>query len=266
MERQRAERVPTGVPGLDQMLRGGFLRSSVNLVKGAPGTGKSCLGLTFIATGAASGEPGIIVTFEHFPKKMMRDAESIGIDLHAFEEQGLVRIIFSSPEVMLDQVQTPGGLLDTLVAESGARRIFVDSITQMERITQDPVKLRETIYAFLNSLLRHDLTAVISQEDTEVLGAMQASEYGVSYLVDAVIQLRYVELDSSIQRALVVIKQRATAHDLGIRRFSISAEGIKVENSFAELEGVLSGAPRKRELDAFMQVFGGRKVEGTKGE
>jgi circadian clock protein KaiC len=250
------ERVPTGVPGLDKMLGGGFLRPSVTLVKGAPGTGKSCLGLSFVAQGILQyGEPGLIITFEQFPRKIYRDAESIGLDLKALESEGKLRTIFTSPEAIMDQVQTPGGLLDTLVAEQGLLRVFVDSITHMERITHDPVALRELIFTFVNGLLRHELTAVISQEDPEVLGFMQASEFGVSYLVDTVLQLRYVELDSSIQRALVIIKQRATAHDKGIRRFSIDSEGMHIESPFSELEGVLSGTPR-RELNAFLEVFG----------
>ncbi len=254
--RESLERVPTGLPGLDQMLGGGFLRPSVTLVKGAPGTGKSCLGLTFIAQGILQyGEPGLIITFEQFPRKIYRDAESIGLDLKALEKDGKLRTIFTSPEVMMDQVQTPGGLLDTLVMEAGIRRVFVDSITHMERITHDPIALRELIFTFVNGLLRHELTVIVTQEDAEVLGSMQASEYGVSYLVDTVLQLRYVELDSAIQRALVIIKQRATAHDKRIRRFSIDSEGMHIESPFSELEGVLSGTPR-RELDAFMEVFG----------
>ncbi len=250
------ERVPTGLPGLDTMLGGGFLRPSVTLVKGAQGRGKSCLGLTFVAQGILEyGEPGLIITFEQFPRKIYRDAESLGLDLKKLEDEGKLRTIFTSPEVMMDQVQTPGGLLDSLVMEMGVRRVFVDSITHMERITHDPLALRELIFAFLNGLLRHELAAVIAQEDPEVLGFMRASEYGVSCLADTVLQLRYVEPGSSIQRALVIIKQRAAAHDKGIRRFSIDPEGIHIESPFSEQEGVLSGAPR-RELNAFMGIFG----------
>ncbi len=255
-EQEQMERVPTGLPGLDQMLGGGLLRPSVTLIKGAPGTGKSCLGLTFVAQGILAYEdPGLIITFEQFPRKIYRDAASIGFDLKRLEDEGSLHTVFTSPEVMMDQVLTPGGLLDTLVMEAGIRRVFVDSITHMERITHDPVALRELIFSFVNGMLRHDLTVVVTQEDAEVLGSMQASAFGVSYVVDTVLQLRYVELDSSIQRALVIVKQRATAHDKGIRRFSIDASGIHIESPFSELEGVLSGTPR-RELNAFLEVFG----------
>lgn len=102
------ERAPTGNKRLDLMMEGGPLRGSVTLVIGAPGTGKTCLGLEFISHGVEMGEPGLIVTFEHFPKKLLRDASSLGYDLQEMERNGMLRILFTSPEIFFEQAQTPG--------------------------------------------------------------------------------------------------------------------------------------------------------------
>lgn len=261
------ERASTGIARLDEMMDGGPFRGSVTLVLGAPGTGKTCLGLEFIARGAMeSGEPGIIVTFEHFPKKLLRDALSLGFDLQELESRGLVRILFTSPEIFFEQAQTSGGLLDTMVQELGASRILVDSISHLERLARDPVKLREIAFTFTNALLRHGLTAMVTQEDPGITGDMAAARYGISYLVDAVIILRYVELDSSIRRALLVLKQRASSHDKSIREFRITSQGIQIGEPFADREGLLSGLPRKREIDAFVEVFGPKGKAAGKGE
>ncbi|MDI6873528.1 RAD55 family ATPase [Candidatus Solincola sp.] len=260
------ERASTGIPRLDEMMDGGPYRGSVTLVLGAPGTGKTCLGLEFIARGAEEfGEPGLIVTFEHFPKKLLRDAISLGFDLQDLERRGLVRILFTSPEIFFEQAQASGGLLDTMVQELGARRILVDSISHLERLTRDPVKMREIAFTFTNALLRHGLTALVTQEDPGITGDMAAAQYGISYLVDAVIILRYVELDSSIARAMLVLKQRASSHDKSIREFRITERGILIGEPFSDREGVLSGLPRKREIDAFVEVFGPKGKAG-KGE
>ena len=57
-------RVKTGIKGLDEMLAGGFLTESANLVEGAPGTGKTTLGMQFIYSGITQfDEPGLIMTF-----------------------------------------------------------------------------------------------------------------------------------------------------------------------------------------------------------
>jgi circadian clock protein KaiC len=260
---QPAERVSTGIQGLDGMLGGGVFRGSVTLIKGAPGTGKTGFGLCFIAEGASkAGEPGLVITFEQFPVKMARDARSIGIDLPGLEKRGLVKVVFTSPEIFYREAQKAGGILDALVHETGARRILVDSISHLERVTRDPIALREISYAFINSLLRHELTAFVTQEDVEITGEVSAAQHGISYLVDTVILLRYVELDSSIRRALLVLKQRASDHDKSIREYVISSEGIRVGEPFADREGILSGTPIRRELEAFMEVFGKKSRSG----
>ena len=68
-----SKRVQTGVPGLDEMLHGGFLEGSAVLVQGAPGTGKTTLGLQFLHTGIVKeDEPGLLITFEEFPYSLLR--------------------------------------------------------------------------------------------------------------------------------------------------------------------------------------------------
>ncbi|OFW59360.1 MAG: hypothetical protein A2V52_02065 [Actinobacteria bacterium RBG_19FT_COMBO_54_7] len=266
-EKELRERTSSGNKKLDSMMDGGPLRGSVTLVIGAPGTGKTCVGLEFIARGITElDEPGLIVTFEHFPKKLLRDANSLGLDLEEMERKGMLRILFTSPEIFFEQAQAPGGLLDTMVQELGAKRILIDSISHLERLASDPVRLREIAFTFINALLRHGLTAIVTQEDRDITGDMVAAQYGISYLVDTVIVLRYVELDSKVSRALLILKQRASAHDKAIREFNITGKGLSIGDPFTDREGVLSGAPRKKEIEAFMEVFGKKSKSAVKGE
>jgi circadian clock protein KaiC len=266
-QNELGERTSTGIAKLDAMMDGGPLRGSVTLVVGAPGTGKTCLGMEFIAHGITQlGEPGLIVTFEHFPKKLLRDALSLGFDFQEMERQGKLRILFTSPEIFFEQAQAPGGLLDTMVQELGAKRILIDSISHLERLAHDPVRLREVAFTFVNALLRHGLTAMITQEDPDITGDMAAAQYGISYLVDTVIVLRYVELDSSITKAMLILKERASDHDKSIREFQITEKGIVIGEPFADREGVLSGTPRKKEIEAFVEVFGKKSKSAKVGE
>jgi circadian clock protein KaiC len=266
-EKELRERTSSGNKKLDSMMEGGPLRGSVTLIVGAPGTGKTCLGIEFIARGILElDEPGLIITFEHFPKKLLRDAESLGFDLEKMERNGKLRILFTSPEIFFEQAQAPGGLLDTMVQELGAKRILIDSISHLERLARDSLKLREVAFTFINALLRHELTAMVTQEDPDITGDVVAAQYGISYLVDTVIVLRYVELDSKISRAILILKQRASAHDKSIREFKITAQGVSIGEPFSDREGVLSGVPRKKEIEAFMEVFGKKAKSSAKGE
>jgi circadian clock protein KaiC len=237
-------RVPTGIDGLDEMLGGGLLYNSVAVIKGAPGTGKSCIGMEYIARGISGyDEPGLIITFEEFPRQLYRDAVSIGFDLRAYEHDNKLRTIFTTPSVFLREIQQPGGIFDRTIEEISAKRVFVDSMTQLERITQDPVQLREIMYTFLNGLLRYEITALVTQEDAFITGNMSVAEAGLSYIVDTIIQLRYVEISSNIDRALFVMKHRASDHDKSIRRMLITSSGIEVKAAFEDREGILSGNP-----------------------
>ena len=98
-------------------------------------------------------------------RQLYRDALSTGFDLRKLEEEGKLAHYLHHPPGTLKEIQQSGGLLDRAVEEMGVRRIFVDSMTHLERISHDPMKLREIIYTFLNGLLRADITAMVSQED-----------------------------------------------------------------------------------------------------
>ena len=95
------QRVKTGIAELDEMLHGGFLPRTANLVEGAPGTGNSTLGMQFIYNGIAQyDEPGLILSFEEFPQQYYRDAASFGWDFSELERKGKLKVIMTSPEAV----------------------------------------------------------------------------------------------------------------------------------------------------------------------
>ena len=249
-------RIATGIPGLDAMLNGGFLPRTANLVEGAPGTGKSTLGMQYIYEGARRDEPGIILTFEEFPEQYYRDAAAFGWDFRELERQNKLKIIMSSPEVTKADLEHVGGTIQNLIAEMGAQRMLIDSITHFEGLRQDPVELRKLMYAYLNALKRQDLTMILTRESTHLFGEGLEGQLDASiqFLADTYIMLRYVEIESAVQRAIVVLKMRGSAHDSTIRKYEIDAHGLKVLQPFEGQEGVLSGSP-KRMTESFMKAF-----------
>ena len=249
------ERMKTGIPGLDEMLRGGLIPETATLVEGAPGTGKTTLGMQFIHHGiVAHDEPGIILTFEQFPSQYYRDALSFGWDFKKLEEEGKLRIIMTSPEVSQAYLEEAGGQIEELAREMGARRILVDSISHFERLARDPVHLRQTIYSFINGLKRERLTALLTRESPALLGEAEGQEENIPFVVDTYILLRYVEMDSAIHKALLVLKMRGSDHDKDIRQFTITSHGIEVQSRFEGREGIMSGNPR-RMAESFVEAF-----------
>jgi circadian clock protein KaiC len=251
------DRMKTGIPGLDQMLYGGFLPQTANLIEGAPGTGKSTFGMQFIYNGIVdSNEAGIILTFEEFPQQYYRDAAAFGWDFKKLEKENRLRIIMSSPEVTKADLETIGGRIEKLTQEIGARRILVDSLSHFERLSQDPIELRSIAYSFINALKREGLTSVLTRESPALLGEAPSVDEDVAFMADSYVLLRYVEIDSAVHKALLVLKLRGSNHDKDIRQFTVTSNGILVQDKFVGREGIMSGSPRSM-AEAFRQAFPG---------
>jgi circadian clock protein KaiC len=248
------ERVKTGITELDEMLCGGFLPNTSNLLEGAPGTGKTTLGMQFIYNGIRLyNEPGLILTFEEFPQQYYRDADTFGWDFRDLERQGKLRIVMTSPEVSQLDLENVGGMIETMANEIGARRILVDSMSHFVRLTDDPTKLRSLKYSFINALKREGLTSLLTKESDAILGQAYGED-SASFLADSYILLRYVEIESAIQKALLILKLRGSDHAKDIRQFQITAHGIQVRARFEGQEGILSGSPRST-ADSFVEAF-----------
>jgi circadian clock protein KaiC len=248
-------RVKTGIKGLDEMLLGGFLPQTANLVEGAPGTGKTTIGMQFIYNGITQfDEPGLIITFEEFPQQYYHDAAAFGWDFEQLEKDGKLKVIMTSPEVTRLDLESVGGMIETHVAQMGARRVLVDSVSHFERLTQDPVELRALEYSFINGLKREGLTSLLTRESPVLLGEAPEGDSDVAFVVDSYVLLRYVEIESAIRKALLVLKLRGSDHAKDIRQFEVTGHGVEVRSKFEGREGIMSGSPR-RMVAAFEEAF-----------
>jgi circadian clock protein KaiC len=248
------ERVKTGISGLDEMLGGGFLKNTANLVEGAPGTGKTTLGMQFIYNGIMQyNEPGLILTFEEFPKQYYQDAAAFGWDFVELEKKGLLKVVMTSPETSQMDLKSVGGIIETHIDQMGVKRVIIDSISHFSRLTQDPVQLRSLEFDFINALKREQLTCLLTHESPVLLGE-SAEELGIGFLVDSYTILRYVEIESIIRKALLVLKMRGSNHAKDIRQYDITEHGFEVQSKFEGQEGILSGSPR-RMAASFVEAF-----------
>ncbi len=247
------ERVKTGIKGLDEMLRGGFLPETANMVEGAPGTGKTTLGMQFIHHGIQLGEPGLIITFEQFPEQFYHNAMAFGWNFAELEKQGLLKIVMTSPEVSRLDIESIDGMVEKTIREMGIQRVMVDSMSHFSRLSQDPVELRSLEFSFINAFKRYGITSILTHESPIFMGE-SASNSVISFLVDSYIILRYVEFESMIHKALLVLKMRGSDHAKDIRQYNITQQGIEVQAKFEGREGILSGHPR-RMANSFVEAF-----------
>ncbi|MGD1912209.1 MAG: RAD55 family ATPase [Rivularia sp. (in: cyanobacteria)] len=247
------QKVSTGVAELDNMLEGGLPRGSATMVAGGAGTGKTLLGMHFITAGVAQGEPGVIVTFQENPQQLRRIAHSFGWDLVAMEEEGLLVHLYSSSVEIQPDIHA--AKIQEIVENIGAKRVMLDSLKDIEIATPDKVRFKDYIYALVNKFKLQGVTTLLTNEIPEMFGPFQLSEYGVSFVVDNVILLRYLELSGRMGRAINIMKVRGSEHSKEIRYFEINNDGIQITTVVDAQTGVLTGIPIIRDIIERLHYF-----------
>src|SRR6266851_924954 len=223
MARQR-----TGIVELDSMLRGGFLERDAVMVAGAAGTGKTTLSLQHLVNGITKfGEPGIYLTFEQLPDQIYRDAENFGWDLRKLEAENKLRVVCTSPDLLLD----PEGeeqILGETIKELQPRRMVIDSLNHLEMYVPHG-DLRKEAYRILMYIKTRGISPIVIWEAQQGVDSYAVTQAGMSFLVDC----------------LVIMKMRGSDHDKRLREYEITAHGVRVAAPFSGYEGVITGSPHR---------------------
>ena len=233
--------VKTGIAGLDDILPGGIPRGNVILVEGPIGAGKTTMGVEFVYRGAREfDEAGIIVVFEVSPDKIMRDALGLGWDLRKLEEQGRLKIIFTTRDVLRQELQQADSVLLEEAASIGARRIFIDGVGRLVGSSGAP-ESRSGFHVLTEGLQRENLTAFLAVEASSV-SASSSTSLPEESIADTVIRLRMEDNQRAVSRSIEIVKSRGQNFQMGRHSFRIiDGKGIKVYRRVQ--------APRKPDRD-----------------
>ena len=144
------------------------------------------MGLHFIFSGAANDEPGVIATLQENPIQLQRVARGFGWSL----DDERVAVMHRSPnDVYIDEWVYE--LLE-LVETTGATRVMIDSLSDLQYATPDRVRFREFIYSLTQRLSRAGISPIMTSEIPELFQVGRLAEYGISHLSDNVVLLQYL--------------------------------------------------------------------------
>ena len=235
------EYVPTGIPGVDEVLAGmGIPRGHIILVSGGPGSGKTTFAIQFLIMGAMQhNESGVYVTLDEDPIEIKKNMLKFGWDLHKLEEEKKLVFINISPvrvtpsETGLVQIGMKEfrliKLLEAIkrgVKEVNAKRIIIDPLTIFT--LQYPSEI-ERIYAMRDLMRELKRTGCTNLLISELKGTSLEREHQFEeYLAQGVILLRTYLKESELVRVFQAAKMRGLAIDTQPRPYQISNYGIEV--------------------------------------
>lgn len=233
---------PFGNAELDGMMHGGLVDASSTVLLGAPGSGKTVLGLHFLAAGAKRRERGLYFGFYESPPRLAAKAEGIGLPFGRFVTEGLIETVWQ-PAVELSIDALAERLLDA-VRRAGVQRLFLDGIDGFRIAALFPDRLTRFFVALTNELRALGVTTVLTDE-IPIMGDPERRTHDSLFGVfENILLLRYVELRSQLHRLVSIVKMRESEYDSSIREFRISRKGIDVASTFESAEAILSGQAR----------------------
>jgi circadian clock protein KaiC len=250
-------RVTTGIPGLDKIVNGGYFLGSTTVVAGISGVGKSVMGLHYIAEGARRGEHSLLLSLDEQVPQVVRNAASIGIDLQAAVDRGLVRLYYDAPQEM--QVDYHFHKIERIIEEFKPRRVVIDSLATYGSAmgTQGRV-FRDFFHALVALMKEHQVAAVYNHENKEMFGmSSMMGEFAMSSLVDNIVLMNWIELGDTFRLGLTVAKMRANpveriTHECEV----VDGHGMRVlprhlpaalpKTAFSGYFGLISRAPERR--------------------
>jgi circadian clock protein KaiC len=247
-------RISTGISGLDEVLCGGLISGRSYLVRGGAGTGKTTLGLHFLAAGIANQESVLFITLGESVIQLHSTIETLGLDMQAinfldlsptseFFAQIQTYDIFSPAEV--EREPTTQKIIQE-VENLKPQRIFIDAMTQFRYFSSDTFQFRKQVLSFLRFLLEQGATVLFTSEASN-----EAPDEDLQFMSDGVITLNF-----DGQRTIKVSKFRGSDFQVGNHSVKLTGSGMVVfpklipqisKREFVK-ESIPSGIPEIDEL------------------
>ena len=224
------QRARIGVPGLDDILRGGLPRDRIFLVDGAPGSGKTTLALQFLLEGRTQGERGLYITLSETAEELRTSAASHGWSLDGIEIVELSSLIgeasdeaytlFHPAEVELQQ--TVEVVLSEIERHKPQRVVF-DSLSEMRMLARDALRFRRQILALKQFFAGRACTVLLLDDRTHPEGDLQLHSLAHGVIVLEQLATEY----GAERRRLQVRKLRGSRFAGGYHDFRIRTGGIE---------------------------------------
>jgi len=242
---QISETMSSGIPELDKLLFGGIEKGTATVISGPTGVGKTTLGVQFAKDASERGERSVIYTFEEGKESLLQRMKAVNIPIREMLEQNTLSVVkVNSLEYTPDQFAY---LVRNDIEQMNTKIVMIDSISgyllSFSKGPRDKSEMLRHIHALSEYLKNMGVTMLLLNETHSITGDFAVSEYGISYLADSIIFLRYLEVNGELRKVIGVLKKRMSDFEKTLRELEITATGLKVGRPLSDLRGILTGNP-----------------------
>ncbi|TFW18752.1 circadian clock protein KaiC [Massilia arenosa] len=224
------QRILTGIPELDAVLRGGLLEGRIHLLEGRPGTGKTTIGMRFLVASAAEHRRCLYVTLSETVEELRATADSHGWPLDGIEMFApdlLGAGDYGEQTILLPSNAELSRLIDAIAGEVervGAERVVIDSMAEIRLLAHDSSHYRRQIIALRDRLTAAGATVLLLDDLTAV-----NHEFELQSAVHGAITLEQRDRSyGSARRVLKVVKLRGADYQSGWHDFAILRSEVLV--------------------------------------
>jgi circadian clock protein KaiC len=210
------------------------------MLSGTAGSGKTTLSSTFAEASARRGERCLYIGLEESNLQVARNMKSVGIDLDTWVRKGL--LIHEAWRPTQYGVEMHLLRIHKLIAKVKPRTVVIDPVSNLINTTTER-EVQSMLTRLIDFLKSAQITFLFTSL-THGGAALEATDEGISSLIDTWILLRDVELNGERNRVLHVLKSRGMAHSNQLREFSLSRRGIQLLQPYIGPAGVLTGTLR----------------------
>jgi circadian clock protein KaiC len=214
------QRAPTGIAKFDSICEGGFVKGSINLMIGDSGTGKTTFGMQFLINGIERyNENGIYLCFEEKKDEVFRRMSRFGWDFVKYEKENRFAYMEYTAEEIEKILESGGGTISDIIANTKAKRIVIDSITAFTLLFDSNITKRESLISLSKMLRKWGLTAVLISNESQNLNEHKAIVE--EFESDCEI-ITYTMFEGKARhKYLEVFKMRGTEHSNKLHEFDI---------------------------------------------
>ncbi|MBC74997.1 MAG: hypothetical protein CME64_03200 [Halobacteriovoraceae bacterium] len=217
-----------GIEKLDAMLGGGLVKGSMTSLLGAPGTGKTSIGVQFLCEGAQEKESCMYFGFYETIQRLSTKMDGLSIPLKKFIDEGYIKYVWQ-PVLENDLDELAERLLDQ-VEEHKVTRLFIDGIDGFKFATDHPNRIFSFWASLCNELRSREVTVIFSEELGVFQSTKNTGERELAAIIENIVYLGYVEHKNSLERFLSILKVREGNYDPQYKKFTMNSNGLDLAN------------------------------------